>query len=141
MAAVFAGTAAAASGGNSANAKLCQMGGWQSLYTSNFGTFSNEGQCTSYAAHGGTLSSAPNQAALDCQSLGGTYGNNDLIGVPAPVIFTCDGYPYTSDYTAWMNQYNTLKADCATLGYTGADARGNPVSGVTNFTCSNWTST
>lgn len=118
---------------------MCQKGGWQSLYTSTGGTFTSEDQCTSYAAHGGTLRTTPNQAAIDCAALGGTYGNNDLIGVSAPVIFTCDGYPYTSDYTTWMNQYHMLSADCSALGYAGSDARGNPVSGVTNFTCSNWT--
>lgn len=49
---------ASASGGNSANAKLCQHGGWQTLYNSATGAgFSNEGACVSYGAKGGQYSS------------------------------------------------------------------------------------
>lgn len=46
---------ASAGGGNSANAKLCQKDGWQSLYTGNGATFASEEDCVSYAAQGGTL--------------------------------------------------------------------------------------
>lgn len=49
---------ASADGGNSANAKLCQMGGWQSLYNSATGAgFSSDGACVSYGAMGGEYSS------------------------------------------------------------------------------------
>jgi hypothetical protein len=45
--------AAAATGGSSANAKLCQNGGWRDLVTSTGAAFASEGDCFSYAAHGG----------------------------------------------------------------------------------------
>jgi hypothetical protein len=46
---------ATAGGGNSANAKLCQKNGWQTLVTATGDTFQNAGECTDYAADGGTL--------------------------------------------------------------------------------------
>src|SRR6186997_783360 len=52
-------TATAAGGGNSANAKLCQKGGWQTLGTSTGQGFANESACVSYAAKGGTLTPLP----------------------------------------------------------------------------------
>src|SRR5690242_13569899 len=49
---------ASASGGNAANARLCQKGGWQTLYNSTTGAaFSGEGACVSYGATGGEYSS------------------------------------------------------------------------------------
>jgi hypothetical protein len=53
---------ATAGGGNSANAKLCQKNGWQTLATATGDTFQSADECTSYAARGGVLhplSSAP----------------------------------------------------------------------------------
>jgi hypothetical protein len=52
---VFAGGALAANGGNSANAKLCQKGGWQSLMDSSAAQFPSAGECVSYGAHGGAI--------------------------------------------------------------------------------------
>jgi hypothetical protein len=46
---------ALAGGGNSANAKLCQKGGWQNLMSSNAAQFTSEDQCTSYGAQGGAI--------------------------------------------------------------------------------------
>jgi hypothetical protein len=46
---------ALAGGGNSANAKKCQKGGWQTLQTSTGGTFASQDECVSYAAQGGEL--------------------------------------------------------------------------------------
>ena len=46
---------ALAGGGNSANAKLCQQNGWMNLLRSDGTSFSNTGDCVSYAAQGGTL--------------------------------------------------------------------------------------
>jgi hypothetical protein len=53
----FATAAGAAKGGNSANAAACQSGGWQILQTSTNSSFKNQGDCTSYGAHGGQFSS------------------------------------------------------------------------------------
>jgi hypothetical protein len=50
-------TSASASGGNSANAKLCQKNGWESLVGSDGTTFANEEACVSYGAQGGTYAS------------------------------------------------------------------------------------
>lgn len=50
---MLAGGAAAANGGNSANAKLCQQGGWETLTRSDGSSFANTGACVSYAARGG----------------------------------------------------------------------------------------
>jgi hypothetical protein len=56
VAAMLPGVAAAAAdGGNSANAKACQKGGWESLQTGTGGVFSNADDCVSYAAKGGAL--------------------------------------------------------------------------------------
>jgi hypothetical protein len=52
-------SAASAGGGNSEAAKLCQKGGWQNLFRSDGSAFADEGACVSYAAQGGTLSTAP----------------------------------------------------------------------------------
>jgi hypothetical protein len=46
---------ALAGGGNSANAKLCQKGGWQNLMNSNAAQFTSEDQCVSYGAHGRSI--------------------------------------------------------------------------------------
>ncbi len=68
-------TATAGSGGNSANAKRCQKGGWQTLYTSDGRAFTSEEACVSYAAQGNTLSTKP-KSQIDCESpsIDGTYG-------------------------------------------------------------------
>jgi len=50
---------ASASGGNSANAKLCQQGGWMNLVRTEDGSgFNDQGECVSHAAEGGNLSQA-----------------------------------------------------------------------------------
>ena len=46
-------------GPNNQNAKLCQQGGWEDLYTSTGAEFGSERECTGYAARGGTLLTAP----------------------------------------------------------------------------------
>ncbi len=43
----------ARSGGNNDNAKLCQKGGYLTLYTSTAAPFATVGDCVSYAARGG----------------------------------------------------------------------------------------
>jgi len=46
---------AAAGGGNSANAKLCQNNGSQKLMRADGTPFVNQADCVSYGAHGGTI--------------------------------------------------------------------------------------
>jgi hypothetical protein len=49
------GASTALADGNSSNAHACQKGGYATLVTSDGNVFRNAGDCTSYAAHGGTL--------------------------------------------------------------------------------------
>src|SRR5918998_306241 len=55
----------AKNGGNSANAKQCQKGGWQNLMGSDGTTFASEQECVAFAAKGGTL--APKELTLQQQ--------------------------------------------------------------------------
>ena len=50
---------ATAGGGNSANAKACQKGGWMNLQGSDGTQFANQGECVSFGAHGGTIVATP----------------------------------------------------------------------------------
>jgi hypothetical protein len=50
---------ASAGGGNSANAHLCQKGGWMDLQGSDGTRFANQGECVSFGAHGGTIVAIP----------------------------------------------------------------------------------
>jgi hypothetical protein len=59
---IGAATATAAGGGNSANAKLCQKGGWMNLVRSDQTSFNNQGACVSYGAQGGSLLAAADRA-------------------------------------------------------------------------------
>jgi hypothetical protein len=52
---VFAGSAVGAPGGSSANAKLCQHGGWATLMDSSATPFASQGECVSYGARGGVI--------------------------------------------------------------------------------------
>jgi hypothetical protein len=86
---------ASAGGGNSANAQACQQGGWQHLTRADGTSFTNQGDCVSYAAQGGTLVGA-GQAQGFCQSIGGTFSTDpstDITGASAikSVIWTCNG--------------------------------------------------
>jgi hypothetical protein len=68
---------ATAGSGNSANAKLCQKDGWKSQYRSEDGSsFTNESACVSYAANGGTLTTAVADVSLseECHFGGGLAG-------------------------------------------------------------------
>jgi hypothetical protein len=74
---VMAGPATAGKNGpNSANAKLCQKDGWQTLRSSTGAPFLNEKECTSYAAQGGEfglgLALAVYRDMYPCPEGGGT---------------------------------------------------------------------
>jgi hypothetical protein len=47
---------------SSSDPELCKNGGWQNLTTSTGAPFANQGDCVSYAAHGGELLQAPSLA-------------------------------------------------------------------------------
>ena len=96
---------ATAGGGNSANAKKCQKGGWQTLIRSDGTSFASEGDCVSYAARGGTPTTRT-KSQLDCESLGGTFATGTL-----PVLWTCNGWT-TIDQAAFDTGGFTLVIDC-----------------------------
>jgi hypothetical protein len=89
-------TTAAAGGGNSDNAKLCQKGGWQYVLRADQTALKNDGECVSYAARGGQYYKSATQ--LLCESYGGTFSANPNSSVFAPaydgqrVLWTCNGY-------------------------------------------------
>ena len=76
---------ATASGGNFANAKACQKGGWQTLAESGGRPFANEGACVNYGAMGGTLTQLTGLAALPPCMLPAPSNGFDLCAkTPAP---------------------------------------------------------
>lgn len=54
---ITAGVISAAPGGNNASAKICKD--WASLFREDGSTFADRGECTSYAAEGGTILTSP----------------------------------------------------------------------------------
>lgn len=75
-------------GGNSANAKLCQKGGWEDLQRSDGTPFANQGACVSYAARGGTLEpKAPRTVTVTFVQ--GSLGDIGFCGVQVDVT----GFP------------------------------------------------
>ena len=72
--------------GNSPNAHACQDGGWRQLTTSTGQPFSNEGECTSYAAKGGTLQP---KATLTVSFSQGQVVVNGTGLQPGATVFLC----------------------------------------------------
>jgi hypothetical protein len=105
---------ATAGGGNSANAKKCQKGGWQHLTTSTGESFANEGACVSYGARGGTLSTPNTKAQHDCESLQGTYSPPS-----GDMRFVCTRYVVSSP-EAGAAAGELLTADCVASGGNGS---------------------
>jgi hypothetical protein len=74
-------------GGNSANAKLCQKGGWQTMVGADGTAFASEQECVSFAAQGGTI--VPKSGAqLKCEELGGEF-RPDLAALNPSVVWVC----------------------------------------------------
>jgi hypothetical protein len=99
---------ALAGGGNSANAKLCQKGGWRNFVRSDGSSFANEGDCVSYGAKGGTLT-PKTQWQRDCESYGGTFGTG-------PSTFYCFQW-----FAGTPGEYSTrnavLSSDCSYITF------------------------
>jgi len=86
--ATFATPVHAQGQGNSAAAKQCQQGGWKGLTTAGGQPFKNQGECASYAAHGGTL--LPDTLfARECVARGGTFADGGE--------WRCTGLTYGDD--------------------------------------------
>ena len=94
MLALAVGVASATAGdGNSDAAKDCQQGGWQNWVRADHTAFKNVGDCVSYAAQRGVLTSPTSQAQLDCEAAGGTFSTDpstDQLGMPGTVAWTCN---------------------------------------------------
>jgi hypothetical protein len=123
---------ASAGGGNSDAAKACQQGGWQHLYRTDGTGFKNEGDCVSYAARGGkltTTTTTSKQSQLDCQAFGGTFAPGT-----APVLWTCNGWVNTglADFAA---KDTTLLSDCLADGGTALPLGTLNIPGAIDATC------
>ena len=77
FAALVAGGSAQAGGGNSGNAHLCQHDGWRTLTRTDGTLFSNQSDCVSYGAQGGTLVPFTGCFVIDT-SAPGNYSSNTL---------------------------------------------------------------
>ena len=72
-------------GGNSASAHACQKGGWANLQGADGTLFKNAGDCTSYAAQGGTLVPIPRLPVIISFTLQGFDSQGNAILLP---VFT-----------------------------------------------------
>jgi len=96
---------AVAGGGNSANAKLCQQGGWQSLARQDSTGFSNQDECVSYAAHGGLLKSKPTGPIAVSVPMFNLDANTCSVTVPKTpgidtFLYGVNGHPETEAITS-----------------------------------------
>jgi hypothetical protein len=87
LAVAVAPAMAGKTGPNNASAKLCQKGGWQTLYqTTAPYAFASEQECVSYAAQGGSLLVDPPSSAALCVVLGGSF----VAGDGNPILWDCN---------------------------------------------------
>jgi hypothetical protein len=105
-------TATAGDGGKSANAKLCQKGGYRLLIRSeDRSSFTNEEACVSYGAQGGTLKT---RSQFDCEAIGGTYASGpNLTSYPYwdTIFFVCNSWPIAT-YDELSDKSVALQDDC-----------------------------
>jgi hypothetical protein len=71
-------------------------------------TFTNQGDCVSYAARGGVLTSPKSASQLLCEKFGGTFAVGS-----GGVLWTCDGRPDAGGPTA---NFFALAAACLADG-------------------------
>jgi len=112
-------TAFAAKPGNSPNAKLCQKGGWETVFRSDGTSFADEQECVAYGAKGGVYSTR-SKSQLDCEGLGGTFGQTDLTGVAfGTVIWSCNDWPTPPPVDGVIDiseELELLENDCLAAG-------------------------
>ena len=117
---------AAARGGNAANVKLCQNGGWRTLHRSDGSSFANQGQCVSYSAHGGTLSRASISLVDIAQ---GEFSDT----------FAVDGSGFTPNHSITFTESGLGPSGAVfSIGTVATDSSGNFVSGTINETDNFW---
>jgi hypothetical protein len=111
MVAAVAATPASAAG-NSANAKLCQKGGWKTVFRSDGSGFANQGACVSYAAKGNTILTAPPNWQAACEQAGGTFSiSNTEFGDPLGNPVPPPGYAYVCEpvsHETWSGVLTTI---------------------------------
>ena len=98
---------ATAGGGNSANAKLCQKGGWQMLVRADGSSFDSQADCVSYAAQGGTLTNGTQGAQAACESFGGTFVTGTL-----PILWSCVEWRWDADFSLLQERQAALEELC-----------------------------
>ena len=121
-----AGPASAAS--NAENAKLCQQGGWESLYSSTGASFKNAGDCVSYAAAGGQFFSVP--ACFN--SAGFLVADTALVAGPLDTLNNVENYRSTNGscagsllgYTTWVYATDAAMAEAKCQAITGTGTNG-----------------
>ncbi len=117
------GTAAAApTGGNSDAAEACQMGGYQSLARTESPrvAFTSTGECTSYAAKGGTLT--PLQTSQPTITYTQEYRYEDADGVVCGVFLILEDFAPLTTYDVFAgdepdNQFKFKSATTDANGY------------------------
>jgi hypothetical protein len=112
---VFAGGALAAGGGNSANAKLCQKDGWQTLMDSSAAAFPSQGACVSYGAHGGAVYALASLHVEPCpsQPFDGLCVSTSGFGL-APTTFVTT--PLLKNGSAVTTEFLIVQADGTVSG-------------------------
>jgi hypothetical protein len=110
VAALVVAGGALAGGGNSANAKLCQKGGWQTLMDSSANTFANQDECVGYGAHGGAIYALArlHVEACDTQPADGLCVSTSGFGL-APTTFVTT--PLLMNGTAVTTEFLVVQAD------------------------------
>ena len=73
-----------AAGGNSDGAKRCQKDGWQTLVRANGSPFKDQGDCTSYAAKGGTPKAPQSIAVTTHAPASAAYNTSFTVAATAP---------------------------------------------------------
>lgn len=117
MAVPLMGAKGGGAGGNSAVAKMCQKGGWETLSPSTDprAGFASETECVAYGAGGGTIVALDQRGPAEAYCidvLGGQYATR-LPGAQVLVRFTCSGAWEDSDVLA------PLRVICAAEPYVG----------------------
>jgi hypothetical protein len=104
------GSALAGNGGNSANAKLCQKGGWQTLMDSSANAFANQDECVGYGAHGGAIYALArlHVEACDTQPADGLCVSTSGFGLAPTTLVTT---PLLMNGTAVTTEFLVVQAD------------------------------
>ena len=111
---------AAAKGGNSQNAKLCQQGGWQYLQNSDGIPFSSEEECTSSGAQGDGVAPIPTiTISFSFYTTGYCAGYAYLTGFAKNVSYPYEWrftYPHGSSSPIYTRSLWTNDQGTASLG-------------------------